>query len=1486
MSSMLKKSAMVSLLLPVWVAASGCGGGGGSGTASSSSSVSGMVIDGPVSGSTITIKDSAGNAVTTTTSGSDAKYTVSIPSGVVYPLRVSISGGTDLVSGETPMGMESLVTDATQSTANVTPITSMMYYAALSGAGGDLSKVTSAIVKTAKTNVISQFGFGTDSEDSSFDPVSSTISSSNVTSVMMAAEAMAETLRRAVGTDSADITKAFAALGEDMVDGSMDGKKSGAALSNTLPTGFSATTLVSSMTQQKALVGAEVVGNSLKVTKKDGTQLTSDEVKTKVSQAINKVDATVTADSALTKMSNLTVSSNMKSQWSSDVSNAITVQTNLGVDTTAMTALKTTASSLETGKSGASQVTSTVIGNVETSVKTAAIEVKKEANLDKLTTAVSSLTAPSTSVTTSTSTSTSTSTPASTGPSNAISGSMSAGALINTDVVVTMKDKDGDSITCTTTGASYSCDISQMPTPNPPYFIKVQGKAGNKEYTLYSVAHKSGKANVNPMTNLVLSNAMGGDPGAVFKDPGNSTYADKVAKVDTEGELSTKVEQFKENFLKTLENQGYAGANVDPFDVDISEGTGLDKVFDGMEISVNAAGGYQVLDKMKLATKGKADAMVLSGNVATFDPANTTIDTSKLSSGSQDFSDPTIQKQLAHALTLGTNVSVVDNKSDETTAPATNQRARSRSLRAASADEMALINPVSDFYQDETIFHVHEKSGEALSTINEILCAVDQTRYDQMLNQGPYKAQIDWKQCQSSKDDPSSQGQSGQNTSSGSGAPEFGNWIVDSQRASNADPQIVKVWAYENKDKGGGGTEGSSSGSLIYAYSKIQKGASENNPYGIFTMDFKGVNLSADGSPGPEEMMRGFLNVGERDDKRITLTFMDQESHGAETLGKKVVLVRTPDGKAGTGSVNFVEPQWDEASQKPVNLQHTFHFSFDEDWFLRRDAESGKNTCLSRNHYKEDIWRYGLYHLSNPTAGSDKTWKPGDRVVRDSGFPVRYMDTNGKDWHGWVGYWGTWFPSEVVIPSGASLKKQVFNREGVQEADYTFVQAGGKLMRHTKNTVTLAELKNIPLKYSEDGAIPGMRTEYQVEWDGSSFVKVGQLNQTSFFWEKLTTSSSIDLSKLMWDGVQFWSDALGGNVRVKLDGCVNSKKAQWQEVDQLNQVGSTAQAQVKEQALIADHTPETWDCSGKASDTVKAIFHRQEMVQPGSAAYTSLPTALLCGQNCPDPTAMSATEGSSPFFTDKNMGGVPTGGDVSSNFFTYGFDKNAMVLQYGGTNVVTTASNAQFQWGIHSGPLFENSAANLDALKCEWDSSFVCPWQAWDKLDTFYTWETGPNDWNKFSALKDASGTFLRFDPPLMVTYEHQWTAADTAKYNLEYAGFGSLNGIPGRCVGHDSDEDVACGPQTRWVPDFSISTGTVVSDKDGNTYLVKGLDVEERMIKDDSGCTNLSIEEQSLPTSVTWTDDTDPATRLGASGALTNLPEAPAVISGTLQDE
>jgi hypothetical protein len=235
-----------------------------------------------------------------------------------------------------------------------------------------------------------------------------------------------------------------------------------------------------------------------------------------------------------------------------------------------------------------------------------------------------------------------------------------------------------------------------------------------------------------------------------------------------------------------------------------------------------------------------------------------------------------------------------------------------------------------------------------------------------------------------------------------------------------------------------------------------------------------------------------------------------------------------------------------------------------------------------------------------------------------------------------------------------------------------------------------------------------------------------------------------------------------------------------------------------------------------------------------------------------------------------------------------------MLMMTNGTStvpVVMSVATTTNPWGVMSGALFAPTTANINALDCNWDqdnnpatNTQVCGWKAWSALDVFYTWETGPGSWNQFSALKDGTGTMLKFEPPLSVKYVHNKAPYVGATFLLEYSGFGNLNGIPGKCVNMDTGAEVQCAPDPaiRYVPAFLIpptqADGSLTKvTVDTTEYLVKPLELEQRMMRDDAGCSALSVTPYTLPDLDTeWTD---PA--IGTEPVVTT---APAVIGGVVQ--
>lgn len=751
----------------------------------------------------------------------------------------------------------------------------------------------------------------------------------------------------------------------------------------------------------------------------------------------------------------------------------------------------------------------------------------------------------------------------------------------------------------------------------------------------------------------------------------------------------------------------------------------------------------------------------------------------------------------------------------------------------------------TDYANDLTQTWTYERSEEAFGTINEILCMIGQTQYDEMVNKGTYKTMVDKNQCSTKRDSAEAAGQESTNQSSGSTAPDYETWIVNSYRETDTSPQIIRAWITSEGGKGGGGG-GVEPGEIIHAKVTVTESVSETNPYGIFTMNFLAYPLIVGKTMTANDIMfKGFLKA-EKDatSGKVLLKFAMKGGFKNElgvdlmSMDEQTVLDRSVDGSTGSGTVShsFTNNQMNETDSAK------FDIAFNDNNFYRRDLITTTNppVCLNRKSYNESAWRYGLYDSA------------GKRVTRNSGFPIKYSDGT-KDYFGWAGYHGLWLPDSITIADGATVKKQVFSSTGPTETDYALIKKGGKLKKHTQGMLTLAEIKGIPLDYGEQsGSGPTSTwTNFRVEWDGTGFKKKAkQGTPPNYMWGDLAAAEQtyISLTTLGWGELNFWSQSLGGQVRVKLT--------------------ATPAGTPPAVTFTYSYPLET------TANTV--VFYKEDIVYPGDFASTA---SFSCYDNCPVYDASTTGTGVSS-----------SGWQPATTAYTYTFGSD-MVLKdtSSSTNslLMTKEGSGNQQWGFMSGPMFEPTTANIDSLKCNWfpgDTS-ICGWKAWSVLSEFYTWETGLNNWNQFTALKDTAGAVVKFDAPLQVTYTHLQASSkyDGAKFYLEYSGFGDLHGIPGVCVDGDSGALINCaeggsgGKFVRWVPEFMIPEGSVATTNGATTttYYVKPLEVERRM-KPGADCSALTLTSYTLPDVTLWEDP--------AIGDIPTVTNAPAVVGGVVQ--
>ena len=438
----------------------------------------------------------------------------------------------------------------------------------------------------------------------------------------------------------------------------------------------------------------------------------------------------------------------------------------------------------------------------------------------------------------------------------------------------------------------------------------------------------------------------------------------------------------------------------------------------------------------------------------------------------------------------------------------------------------------------------------------------------------------------------------------------------------------------------------------------------------------------------------------------------------------------------------------------------------------------------------------------------------GAVVDRNSGFGIKIGESDTGDNFAWAGYWGIWVPDHLTLTNG----DQVTDDEG--ENTYTFTQANGRVIKRTKGEMTLADLEGDTYQWSdwEDG------TAYTVEWNGTNFVKTG----TQSCGENGCEITALDPEEVMefetyeWFGI--WKQGFGSV------NCVTDENG----------------------AFSADQT---------------CTYFTEEFVTPSDDMFANGDVTLYCYFDCPKPNLTADDFNNGTTYSDNKTQEWVLNEETDQwepeelpEPYVYILDSN-FNLTYGGESVsISDAEAANVDpfglngWGTHSGAML-TSTEGMTAI-----------WEAWDQAVS-YNYETGPNEWNKYSGLIDSNGDAVAFDPPLQCLYESE----ENGTYLLDYSGEGELHGIPFEKIEkEDSDFE-------HWRAKFAIEDGTELTCGDA-TYYVRQMTIEQSMQEeeDSSECNTLSID--NLPSAPT-NEFTDP--EMGDAPTVTN---APAVIGGVLQ--
>ncbi len=543
------------------------------------------------------------------------------------------------------------------------------------------------------------------------------------------------------------------------------------------------------------------------------------------------------------------------------------------------------------------------------------------------------------------------------------------------------------------------------------------------------------------------------------------------------------------------------------------------------------------------------------------------------------------------------------------------------------------------------------------------------------------------------------------------------------------------------------------------------------------------------------------------------LDYYQTEQRGNNESSTTALRLTSVGTTTGSGKLDTIQTQGTDSSEA------AFLFAYDATHFLRRDQHDDQ--CFSRDATDPNtgfsVWNYGMYDSVT-----------GDRINLNSGFPINYT-VNGTTYNGFIGYWGMNMPSAAGLTNGATVQKVDYSSNTPTTTNYTVVLASGKLTKYIKKSKKLHEIDKVQINTWVNDATDlfsgaTSNTQYVMYWNDatSKFVITGQMNCDQNGCNSRDLDAPQNVSPAFWtqQGLQGNSQSLGGDVYIDLKN-----------------IGSSID-----------------------STTISVVYHAQDIVYP-----SDMPAHLYCVSNCPTDSSLNdyltGSSPNSPYDSTTFNRWNP-----SATYITYTSDTTAGVMKTNGNAVTATDMNTfqqypQYQGGVRSGRL----VTDPNSLLC--GDNVYCDYKANDQ-DVYYMWETGPNNWNQFAAIKDNNNDFVKFDPPMQVNYTvpndvthfHQYAGKTIV---LQYGGFGNLGGIPGNCVSSLTNQPVSCNQENaRYVPDFVIPYDTTLGQVSDGThaYLMKWLDREIRFAsKPLADCSALSLPSNvTLPTSAVLKDPSD----------------------------
>jgi len=372
----------------------------------------------------------------------------------------------------------------------------------------------------------------------------------------------------------------------------------------------------------------------------------------------------------------------------------------------------------------------------------------------------------------------------------------------------------------------------------------------------------------------------------------------------------------------------------------------------------------------------------------------------------------------------------------------------------------------------------------ALQMVNSILGVIHDTRYQDFVNAGPYKALV-------RKVEENQSAQSGSAATS-STTEDLMEIVVDVTRASNSDPMIIKIWVKEPSGPGGNAMR-------IRGYFTVWQGVSDAYPYGVLEAHFKGTVLDSNGNEG-DEFFHMVMSVDADSDGNVIVEYSESADEGNWSCINQTKVIANSTMTSGKAYVY----QYEGENGSPIT-ETTSYYAFNENYLKKKTGST--TTVYDKNNFTYKVYRYKLFYADT-----------GEAVDLDAGFPIQLP--TGE--YGYIGYYGLWVPYGVQVQNGATVTRVNTGEE------YTLFKVSGKLTKHTKSTIELGDLIGVEMsKYecSDSGC-----KDYIIIWDGTNFKKIGERNQQTQAVDYYPEQDQEIVTFQPWEGA--WCEALRSFLRL------------------------------------------------------------------------------------------------------------------------------------------------------------------------------------------------------------------------------------------------------------------------------------------------------------------------------------------------------------------